>query len=119
VVGGYLTRWRIEETIRFWKQSYNLEDIRVMAYRRLRNMVALLNAVCFFAAVRLGEDVKLDILANRVKQLSTRFFGIPTFHYYAISDGVAYVLGKTGNGPRCGSPTRDPVDTQLSLFQRS
>ena len=25
-----MTRWRIEETIRFMKQSYQLEDIRVL-----------------------------------------------------------------------------------------
>ncbi len=30
IVQAYLTRWRVEETIRFIKQSYNLEDIRVL-----------------------------------------------------------------------------------------
>lgn len=92
VVGGYLTRWKIEETIRFWKQSYRVEDVRVLTYRRLRNMIALLSAVCFFAAVRLGDSVKLQILASRVKRLSKRLFGIPEFHYYAIADGTAHVL---------------------------
>ena len=28
VVESYLSRWRVEETIRFIKQSYQLEDIR-------------------------------------------------------------------------------------------
>ncbi|MGO9120400.1 MAG: hypothetical protein ACLQPD_22645 [Desulfomonilaceae bacterium] len=28
IVQAYLTRWRVEDTIRFIKQSYNLEDIR-------------------------------------------------------------------------------------------
>ena len=36
----YLMRWKIEETFRFIKQSYNLEDIRVMKYQRLKNLVA-------------------------------------------------------------------------------
>lgn len=49
-VSAYLTRWRIEETIRFIKQSYDLEDIRVTTCRRLRNMVVLVNAVAFFTA---------------------------------------------------------------------
>ena len=119
VVGGYLTRWRIEEMIRFWKQSYQVEDIRVLTYRHLRNMIALLCAVCFFAAVRLGETVKLQILASRVKQLSKRLFGIPEFHYYALADGMAYVLSRTGYGPRCGPPPRDPTDPQLFLFHGS
>lgn len=116
VVGGYLTRWRIEETIRFWKQSYNVEDIRVLTYRRLRNMIALLLAACFFAAVRLGEDVKLTILACRVKEISKRLFGIPQFHYYALADGLAHLLCRTGHGPRCGPPPRNPKNLQLSLF---
>jgi hypothetical protein len=116
VVGGYLTRWRIEETIRFWKQSYNVEDIRVLTYRRLRNMIALVLAACFFAAVHLGEEVKLTILACRVKEISKRLFGIPDFHYYALADGVAHILCRTGHGPRCGPPPRDPTDLQLTLF---
>ena len=28
VVEGYLTRWRVEETIRFVKQAYEIEDVR-------------------------------------------------------------------------------------------
>jgi len=66
VVGGYLARWRIEETIRFIKQSYRLEDIRVMTYRRLKNLVALVLAACYFSAVYLCEGLKLRILARRV-----------------------------------------------------
>ncbi len=31
VVSAYLTRWRIEDAIRFIKQSYDLEDIRVLS----------------------------------------------------------------------------------------
>ena len=33
IVEGYLTRWRIEETIRFVKQAYGFENIRVLSYR--------------------------------------------------------------------------------------
>ena len=29
VVEGYLTRWRIEETIRFVKQAYEIDDVRL------------------------------------------------------------------------------------------
>jgi hypothetical protein len=55
VVSTYLTRWRVEEAIRFIKQSYHLEDIRVLTYERLRNMAVLVNAVAFFTAVVLGN----------------------------------------------------------------
>jgi len=37
---------------RFIKQSYNLEDIRVLKYRRLKNLVVLVTAAAYFAATR-------------------------------------------------------------------
>ena len=111
VVSAYLTRWRIEETIRFTKQSYELEDIRVMTYERLRNMVALVNAAAFFTAVVLGTKVKLQILATHLLRAAKRLFGIPDFRYYALADGIAEVCAR--------SPRRSPASTadppQLSL----
>jgi hypothetical protein len=65
-VSAYLSRWRIEEAIRFVKQSYDLEDIRVLTYERLHNMAVLVNAVAFFTAVVLGTRIKLDILATHL-----------------------------------------------------
>ena len=41
VVKAYLTRWRIEKTLRFAKQTYALEDVRVLGYESLKNMMAL------------------------------------------------------------------------------
>src|SRR5208337_1566269 len=49
IVQIYLTRWKIEETFRFLKQSYNLEDLRVLSYQRLQNLVALVAAAAYFA----------------------------------------------------------------------
>ena len=45
------SRWRVEETIRFIKQSYQLEDIRLLKYERLRNLVILVLATAYFASV--------------------------------------------------------------------
>jgi hypothetical protein len=42
-----MKRWSIEETIRFIKQTYDLENIRVLRYARLQNMMALLLALVF------------------------------------------------------------------------
>ncbi|MFQ5939839.1 MAG: hypothetical protein ACE5KL_07225 [Alphaproteobacteria bacterium] len=111
VVCAYLTRWRIEETIRFTKQSYDLEDIRVMTYDRLRNMVALVNAAAFFTAVVLGTKVKLQILASHLLRAAKRLFGIPDFRYYALADGIAEVCARS---PR-RSPTSAADPPQLSL----
>jgi len=36
IVEAYISRWLVEETIRFMKQSYNLEDIRLLEWQRLK-----------------------------------------------------------------------------------
>ena len=96
VVEGYFARWRVEEATRFIKQSYRLEDIRVLSYARLRNLVALVMAAAYFSAVWLGESLKLAVLRVRVVKLAKRFYGVPDFHYYALADGVALLLSKLG-----------------------
>jgi hypothetical protein len=98
VVEVYLTRWRIEETIRFVKQSYQVEDIRVLTYDRLRNMMGLVLAASFFAAVYLGFRVKMKILVAHVLKASKRIFGIPDFRYYAIADGIRELLNRYNRG---------------------
>ena len=96
VVSGYLTRWLIDETIRFIKQSYRLEDLRLLDYERLRNLAALVMAAAYFAAVWLGESLKLAVLASRVRRVAKRFFGVPEFHYYALADGISVSLSRLG-----------------------
>ena len=96
IVSSYVSRWLVEETIRFIKQSYRLEDIRVLDYERLRNLVALVLAAAYFSAVWLGESMKLRILRTRVARAAKRFFGVPEFHYYALIDGIALVLTRFG-----------------------
>jgi hypothetical protein len=116
VVEGYLTRWRIEEAIRFTKQSYKLEDIRVLTYRRLRNLTALVLAASYFAAVHLGDRLRLAVLTRRVLQAARRFYGIAPFRYYAIADGISYILSRLGKGPLCSSAP--PSDLQQLSFSK-
>jgi hypothetical protein len=114
-VEAYITRWRIEETIRFIKQSYRLEDIRVLTYDRLRNMMGLVLAASYFAAVYLGIRAKMEILVTHVLKASKRIFGIPDFRYYAIADGIRELLHRYDKGV-----LRNPVFAshrkQLALF---
>lgn len=81
VVESYLARWRVEETIRFIKQSYQLEDIRLLTYERLRDMAALVMAVAYFACVYLGKSIKLKILVRHIEQAARRIYGIPEFRF--------------------------------------
>lgn len=95
----YLTRWRVEETFRFLKQSYNLEDIRVMKYQRLKNLVVLVTAAAYFAATFLGQKRKLRILCEKLLILSQRFFGIPPFRFYALAEGIKKILSQATPSP--------------------
>jgi hypothetical protein len=114
-VSAYITRWRVEETIRFMKQSYGLEDVRVLTYGRLRNMVALTTAAMFFATVVLGTKMKLAVLASHVLKAAKRIFGIPDFRYYAIADGIKALLSRfTPLKPLSRPPERH--NEQLLLF---
>ena len=92
VVEIYLTRWRVEETIRFVKQSYQLEDIRLLSYERLRSMATLVMAAAYFACVHLGETVKLTILLQHIYKAAKRIYGVPEFRFYAIADGIKKVF---------------------------
>jgi hypothetical protein len=99
VVKAYITRWGIEETIRFIKQSYQLEDIRVQTYRRLQNMMALVLAAAYFAAVHIGGRLRLSLLSNIIIRASKRIFGTAPFRYYAIADGIKELLCRAKPGP--------------------
>ena len=108
----YLTRWKIEETFRFIKQSYNLEDIRVMKYQRLKNLVVLVTAAAYFAATFLGHRMKLRILCEKLLIISQRFFGIPPFRFYALADGIKTILAQTSPN----SPRELTASLQMELF---
>jgi hypothetical protein len=92
IVRIYLTRWKIEETFRFIKQSYHVEDIRVLRYQRLKNLVVLATAAAYFAATFLGQKLKLKILCEKLLIISRRSFGIPPFRFYALADGIRPIL---------------------------
>lgn len=92
IVEYYLARWKCDESYRYIKQCYNLEDIRVRSYISIRNIVVLVLAVSYFAAVYLGQNIKLKMPVERIFLVSKRFFGVPTFFNYAIADGIFNLL---------------------------
>jgi hypothetical protein len=116
-VEAYLTRWRIEETLRFSKQSYRLEDVRVLGYQSLRNLMALALAAMYFTMVELGQQTKLAVLCHHALRAAKRLFGIPDFRYYAIADGIREICAGRKAPPFDFSRT-DPPDgnEQLDLI---
>jgi hypothetical protein len=115
VLQSYLARWRIEETLRYLKQSYRLEDVRVLTYRRLQNMMALVLAAAYFTMAYLGQRLKLKAMSRLLLKTSRRIFGIPDFRYYALADGIKELLTRHRKGPL---PTQLPktLEQQLPLF---
>ena len=110
---SYFKRWDIEETIRYLKQSYGLEDVRVLRYRSLQNLSVLVLAASHFACAVLGLSVRLWVMAGHALVAAKRIFGIPNFSYYAIADGIKAILSRYP-----ASPTLEPThsDAQLALF---
>jgi hypothetical protein len=88
----YLTRWKYEESYRFIKQAYNLEDIRVLSYTALMNIVVLVQVVFYFVSVELDKKLKLDILLKKIYEKAERFLEIRDFRRYAIADGIYRIL---------------------------
>lgn len=118
VVQGYITRWRVEETIRYIKQSYRLEHMRLLDYQRLKNMAALVVAVSYFAAAWLGRKVKLEALANHVAKVSRKMYEAPEFFYYAIADGLRWLFVCHGRwrGLDCVREKRGGLQMEFELL---
>ncbi len=117
IVGSYLARWRIEDIIRFLNQSCKLEDIRVLKYQSLKDLVALVLAASYFVATYLGDRLKVAIPACRVMKAAKRFFGIAPFRYYAPADGVAAILIRATRDPLCAPRPPNEHMNQLELFE--
>jgi hypothetical protein len=90
-----------------------LEDIRVLRYQRLKNLVVLVTAADYFAATFLGQKLKLRILCERLLIISLRFFGIPPFSFYALADAIHKVLSQTS--PEPSAPPRKTRQFELLL----
>ena len=112
----YFTRWKVEESIRFLKQEYNLEDVRVRNYAALKNTVALLSAVFYFLSVYLRQKARLKILISKIYKKAKRFFEMPAFKHYAVADGIFRLLFNCRwKDPWEEEPTRQN-SRQLLLF---
>lgn len=113
ILHSYLKRWSIEETIRFIKQTYDLENIRIKRYVGLKNMMAILLVVFYFIAVKLDANMKLRIMTGHILKAAKRVFGIPDFKYYALGDGLSAIFERT-NGKIWQNTVKIPLN-QMSI----
>lgn len=87
--------------------------MRVLSYQRLQNLVALVTAAAYFAASFLGQKLNLRLLCEKLLIVSSRFFGIPPFHFYELADRICQALSRT-RPP--ATPSLPPDTWPLQLF---
>jgi hypothetical protein len=89
----YLKRWGIEQIIRAMKEEYNLEDVRVLKYKALKNMISFVALVMYLVGkivYEVGNNTKY--LKRQIISISKRIKKTGHFLYYAVSDGISSIL---------------------------
>ena len=95
---------------------FDVENIRVLTYPRLRNMMGLLLAVFYFMAVKLDTSVKLSIMSGYILKAAKRVFGVPDFKYYAMSDGIRAIFRRfPGKIPTSPTEGLDPNQSGIGF----
>lgn len=92
----YLTRWKCEESFRFLKNEYNLEDVRVRSYIAIRNTVVILHAIFYFLSVEISVKLRFSIVFKKLMEKAKRFFEVTIFKQYALADGLGHMLFESG-----------------------
>ena len=90
----YLMRWRIEEYYRFKKQDFGFEKFLVRSLDSIRNLDLLLSMAIGYIGI-LSEKIEDCIQVIHVINASKRLYGLATFTFYAISDGLKAVFSKS------------------------
>ncbi len=113
IVSSYLIGWSMEEAFRFIEQAYDIENIRVVTFDRIRNLVWLLMLAVYFVAVLLSGPYRLQLAVLRLVERGKPLFGMPEMPLYALARGLATLFSRHPRAPR---PRRAPPATQLPLF---
>jgi len=110
IVRTYLKRWAIEDTIRYIKTCYDLDNVRVLNYKGLQNLMPLL------AACVLDHDSRLRVMAGYVEKAAKRLFGVPDFKYCTFADGLCSIFTRHPGHPYTSRHL--PPDPQLTFFSQ-
>ncbi|OJH33993.1 transposase [Cystobacter ferrugineus] len=95
VVDIYLERWGVEESNRFVKQGFDLEDVRALTWTGLKRMVQFVNlAYGFLALLVHGPRKQVERVAANFKA----FGPVPEYAYYRLLEGIGRLLRITMDG---------------------
>ena len=79
-----------------------IQDIRLLDWQRLKNMMSILLVALYFLS-DLGEGLRLEILAGHIVAASKRFYGVTEFCYDALAEGVG-TIAVANQPPRKAKP---------------
>lgn len=113
VVRSYFARWAVEEMIRFRKQEFDLEDIRLRSWTRLQNMTVLVLVASGFAAMKSSLSLSGAIML-KILELSKRAGRLKKFILYAVRYGMGILLNLCRLKFDC---RQNAGSNQLSLFE--
>jgi hypothetical protein len=118
----YFSRWTIEELHRFAKQSFNLENVRTLTWKRTKNLVAatwiVMGALALEGRLPAAESTlrMLEQASDRVEEplRDGQFWG------YAFVDGLRMAIRRNPFLLRlCSRLWRVPPPRQIPLFGRA
>lgn len=110
----YLMRWKIEEFYGFKKQQFDFEDFRVRSLNSIRNLDLLLTIAIGYIGM-MSEKAEERAITAEVIAISKRIYDMPKFTFYAIADGLFFILTKCKQGI-ADMLRKRPKSTQLSFF---
>ena len=86
-IKGYFSRWGVEDTFRFWKQRFGLEDIRTTDIDNFKKLLWIAVVAFAFMTVHLLTDLKLRRQLIEITH-RPRLAQYVAFLYYRIRQGV-------------------------------
>lgn len=92
----YLDRHKIEDCFRYYKTEYNIEDVRLLKYRGLKNIISIFQLVLYFIFQELRIKALgkyfIDVISNIIKRFKKKK---NKFVYYGVSEYISKVLNKS------------------------
>ena len=83
VIDQYGCRWSVEEKIRFEKQQFNYENIRIRSYIAIKNMMGIINLISAFIS-----HLYWDELTEKIIKIAKVIKEEVRFEYYRIAEGI-------------------------------
>jgi hypothetical protein len=89
----YLQRWGIETLIRTLKEEYNIEDVRILRYNGIRNIISLA-FLCLYLLSKIVYCIgnNMEFVKYYLVKIGKRIKKKGVFLYHAVSRGLSFVL---------------------------